>query len=829
MHSKDLHFILYCRVGSQSIVSSLGAPEYSYYFVYRNFAPAFEAIGRTTTISDPETELKPLLAESEQRGEQCHFICFTPPNKSWVDLPCQTTCVFAWEFDTIPDTDINDDPMENWVQVLKNHGQTITLSSYSTEAVRNAIDHDYKAATIAVPLAAAQRITPLVRAAAEQATLHIDGSVIDSENYVIDDEVFSIISPSNAFKLPQWDGEEAVSLYLQQKRFGSAYLGGFYNPESWGAWSKTRSPWVLIPFTLHGDIRVDIHLLGHGDCVGSFKVSLGQQVRTLQISNQMQWHTLHFRADGGSSVLQFHELNPVQASRSVDVRMIGIGLKEIRISRQKDDDEGNSQQDTGDIALNNFDALSHFGFHPPEPWGAWSKEKEAGISLPQAVQGALTVEIQANGFGHNANRDIAVQLGEDIQILHLNAEIETHKLHFFSAHASKSIQFSKLDDRVFDADIDPRALGIGVHDLRISENQHPSAEQMPTDATMRKRIKLGGFYPGEDWGAWVRSERAFIVLPGHEQAVDALRLQVRSNTRYRVRFELGHQHHEVTVDGTNQTLDLPIQVTSFPAILSINSIDKLQAPNAQDPRPIGIGLEDIEYIVKAPDDPSKRLCDINGLKQVRFNGLVYTTVFNPADFRKNWVDMLTSFIHVFKDKADVTLIIKITHKDHEPFLGKLHFVLHTLQPYQCRVIALHGFLDDADFTTLIDSTHYYLNASLCEGLCLPLIEFMERGKPSVAPRHTAMLDFVRDDNAFIVEASKEPAIWPHDPREYLTTHSYRIDWWSLRQALDDSYQLFHNDNNKYQAMGIDAQQAVIDFCSPQVVEKQLQVFFEGQS
>ena len=62
------------------------------------------------------------------------------------------------------------------------------------------------------------------------------------------------------------------------------------------------------------------------------------------------------------------------------------------------------------------------------------------------------------------------------------------------------------------------------------------------------------------------------------------------------------------------------------------------------------------------------------------------------------------------------------------------------------------------------------------------MEFMSSGKPAVAPRNTAMIDYIDADNAFIVDSSEEATAWPHDPRAAYRTLRYITDWESLCRA-----------------------------------------------
>ncbi|MCY1479074.1 glycosyltransferase [compost metagenome] len=211
---------------------------------------------------------------------------------------------------------------------------------------------------------------------------------------------------------------------------------------------------------------------------------------------------------------------------------------------------------------------------------------------------------------------------------------------------------------------------------------------------------------------------------------------------------------------------------------------------------------------------------------LRVEGVVYTTVLNPADGRKNWVDLITAFCWAFRDEPGATLVVKMTHHDLEYYRVVLLTLLSRLAPFACRVVVLHGFLEDAEYRELVDASDYYVNASSCEGLCLPLMEFLCAGKPALAPRHTAMADYLDAEMAFLVRGVLEPTCWPHDPTGMLSTHRYRLDWQSLMEAFRASYVLARDDARAYQNMSAAALQRMQAFCAFAPVTGALDAFFE---
>jgi glycosyltransferase involved in cell wall biosynthesis len=211
-------------------------------------------------------------------------------------------------------------------------------------------------------------------------------------------------------------------------------------------------------------------------------------------------------------------------------------------------------------------------------------------------------------------------------------------------------------------------------------------------------------------------------------------------------------------------------------------------------------------------------------QELLLDGVVYTSVFNPGDGRKNWEDMLSAFCVSFRDVEDATLVLKLTHHDAEEALSDILHHLYKNQSYRCRIVLIYGYLADPDYERLVQATRYVVNTSYGEGQCLPLMEFMSCGKPAVAPRTTAMIDYLSADNAFLIESTDELTAWPHDPRRAFRTLRYVTNWASLCAAYKASYDVAKNHPARYAQMSAHAVSSLQGFCSQAVAEQRLQVF-----
>jgi glycosyltransferase involved in cell wall biosynthesis len=206
---------------------------------------------------------------------------------------------------------------------------------------------------------------------------------------------------------------------------------------------------------------------------------------------------------------------------------------------------------------------------------------------------------------------------------------------------------------------------------------------------------------------------------------------------------------------------------------------------------------------------------------VPLEGVVYTSMLNPTDGRKNWHDILTAFCWAFRDVEDATLVLKMVKGDPHSYRRDLFLILSRLAPFKCRVVTMDGFLEDDEYARLMAATSFYVNASNAEGLCMPLMEFMSVGRPVIAPCHTAMADYIDDSAAFILGTSLEHNVWPNDPRHLYTTMRGRLKWDSLAAAFEQSYRVAKEAPERYAEMGSNARNIMRSYCSDAAVRERL--------
>ena len=104
---------------NKSNIQNLGRPEYSYYFVLKEFRPVLERIGQVIEVSNPDELVDRLYFDCLSRGEECVYLSFSPPHRTPIHYACPTIPVFAWEFSTIPTESWQGEPRHDWRVVLE--------------------------------------------------------------------------------------------------------------------------------------------------------------------------------------------------------------------------------------------------------------------------------------------------------------------------------------------------------------------------------------------------------------------------------------------------------------------------------------------------------------------------------------------------------------------------------------------------------------------------------------------------------------------------------------------------------------------------------------
>ena len=178
-----IHFIVYSATGQEP---AAGAPEYSYGFALRAFAPLLAQIGSVQVVSDPVAEVDAIHFEHLERGETSLFLSFAPPHQTVMGLRCPTVPVIAWEFPTIPAVVWDDERRHDWRWVLRQTGRAITLSSLAARAIKASMGVDFPVVAIPPPVWDRLPYRSPSRPLHQGARLALNGHVVDIRGQIYD-------------------------------------------------------------------------------------------------------------------------------------------------------------------------------------------------------------------------------------------------------------------------------------------------------------------------------------------------------------------------------------------------------------------------------------------------------------------------------------------------------------------------------------------------------------------------------------------------------------------------------------------------------------------
>lgn len=292
-------------------------------------------------------------------------------------------------------------------------------------------------------------------------------------------------------------------------------------------------------------------------------------------------------------------------------------------------------------------------------------------------------------------------------------------------------------------------------------------------------------------------------------------------------------HSTYTVERTKAAMGSQFPIASVPAPLW----DRTQSLRESPPVPTILPIDGVVVDSREVDLFAYRRSAINaalpevlpvppgcefGRHNIVLDGVLYTAIFNPFDGRKNWLMLMSAFCEALRDRPDATLLLKLTHHDPADLIPEMIEAIYKVGPMQCRIVLVHAYLHRSAYDLLLAATTFAVNASLGEGQCLPLMEYMSAGKVAVGPCHTSMRDYVDRHCAFVVDSTEELGTWPHDPRQVYRTLRRRIHYHSLVAAYAQSYYVATREPAVYRAMSRAATESLRQYCSIDVVRPRLE-------
>ena len=207
--------------------------------------------------------------------------------------------------------------------------------------------------------------------------------------------------------------------------------------------------------------------------------------------------------------------------------------------------------------------------------------------------------------------------------------------------------------------------------------------------------------------------------------------------------------------------------------------------------------------------------------KVELSGIVYTSIFNPDDGRKNWSDLITGFLAAVGDRDDVTLVMKLITQNPDSVRRDIEFYRGRDVRHRCRLVFICDFLTEAQLLDLTTATTFYLQATKAEGNCLPLMNHLAAGRPGVSPDHSSVGDYFDAQSGFVVASHPEPSAWPHDLRLRQRTTWARIVWPSLRDQIQASYRMASGSAMAYKRLSRSCRARMLDWAGNEAVARAL--------
>lgn len=134
---------------------------------------------------------------------------------------------------------------------------------------------------------------------------------------------------------------------------------------------------------------------------------------------------------------------------------------------------------------------------------------------------------------------------------------------------------------------------------------------------------------------------------------------------------------------------------------------------------------------------------------LRKNYFIFLVMFDFLSYfeRKNPLAVIEAFRIAFQSSKDAVLVLKCSSSKWNP--SAMTTIIKAVKGLNVRII--DNYLDRDELHALMSLSDCYVSLHRSEGFSLPLAEFMYLGKPVIATAYSGNMDFMNDENGFLVK------------------------------------------------------------------------------
>tara|TARA_B100002019_G_C21261547_1_gene597024 strand:+ start:389 stop:1507 length:1119 start_codon:yes stop_codon:yes gene_type:complete len=257
-------------------------------------------------------------------------------------------------------------------------------------------------------------------------------------------------------------------------------------------------------------------------------------------------------------------------------------------------------------------------------------------------------------------------------------------------------------------------------------------------------------------------------------------------------------------------------------VMNMNGMDEICVPSQQEAKTLKqSGVTTNIKVISQPIDTE--LYDKYRNRKLQFGSTIDKTFkfYTIAEFvdRKNLYDLIAAFRLAFSNADNVSLILKTntdgvakeTSSEITERFRKFKATMGTHKQHKQEIV-ISQRLSDEDLIGLHNACDCFVLPSYGESFCRPAAEALILGNTPIVTDNTGMVDFINNDNGFVVRSKKTPVIAQRKLAADFDIynayeHWYKPDIYHLIECMQKIYNMYKKDKQGYkkkQQIGIDS-------------------------